>query len=87
MSFAGVLALAVVSDRFAGALSLAAVHTDALNLISAGAPDRRVHSRTGDKQHRHRAGDQHVLRVHFDLLLKEIGLWKFDSRDGKRFHR
>src|SRR5271155_4146198 len=65
LSFAGVLALAVVLRRFAGRLSLAAVPTDALHLIGASALlGARVHG-AGYKQHRHCTGDQHILRVHF----------------------
>jgi hypothetical protein len=37
LSFTGVMALAVVLDRFTGSLSLTAVHTYALHLIGAGA--------------------------------------------------
>src|SRR5260370_39294338 len=77
LSLTGVMALAVVLDRFAGSLSLAAVHTDALHLIGAGALiGARIH-RTGDKHHRHRAGDQDVLRVHFDIPPK--GNWVMEG--------
>jgi len=75
LSFAGVVALAVILDRLTGPLSLATVHTDALHLISAGALiGARIHG-TGDKQHRHRTGDQQTLSVHF---LSFLGSWNVE---------
>ena len=57
LSFAGVLALAVILGGFTGRLTLAAVRTDALHLFGAHALiGARIHS-TGDEQHRRR-GDQ-----------------------------
>src|SRR5208283_1452849 len=87
LSLAGVLALAVVLRGFAGRLSFAAVRTDALHLIGASALiGARIHG-TGHKQHRHRTGDQHILRVHFFLLLRSLGYTALIPRREKGFSR
>src|SRR6204780_5782309 len=84
LSFAGVLALAVILGGFAGRLSLAAVGTDALHLVSACAVLGACSHDTGDQQHRHRTGDQRILRVHFFLLLRSGLVCGFDVRSEKK---
>src|SRR5271170_2434865 len=86
LSFAGVLALAVILGRFAGRLSLAAVGTDALHLVGARARLGACIHGTGDQQHRHRTGDQSILRVHFFLLLRSGLVVALMSAARKRFH-
>src|SRR5277367_4645619 len=84
LSFAGVLALAVILGRFAGRLSLAAVATDALHLVGACALLGACTHDAGDQQHRHRTGDQRILRVHFFLLLRSGLVCGFDVRSEKK---
>src|SRR5277367_4404282 len=84
LSFAGVLALAVILGRFAGRLSFAAVGTDTLHLIGARALLGACSHDTGDQQHRHRTGDQRILRVHFFLLLTSGLVCGFDVRSEKK---
>src|SRR6204780_2809987 len=83
-SFAGVFALAVILGRFSGRLSLSAVGTDALHLVSACAVLGACSHDTGDQQHRHRTGYQRILRVHFFLLLRSGLVCGFDVRSEKK---